>query len=162
MDITVSDTAITTTGEYGYGIYGLGNTGDVNIKATNSTITTSGLKGSGIYGLNSAGEGDVTIGVSGGAISTTNNTALKVTTTTIGGEEYTYVEERENHAIFGSHTGTGALEIRARDGFSFETTGPRAYGVYGNRTHPAAGLSSTSMAVTMAVKSRQGVSGLTR
>ena len=120
VDIDVSNTNITTTGERAYGIYGQYNTdtggiGDVTIDATDVNITTEGNRAGGIWGLYTGPEGDLSIHVRGGSITTDGN-------------------HNEAFGIRGSHNGdSGTLTITAREGFTIDTHGNYGRGIWGER-----------------------------
>ena len=120
VDIDVSNTNITTTGERAYGIYGQYNTdtggiGDVTINATDVNITTEGNRAGGIWGLYTGPEGDLSIHVRGGSITTDGN-------------------HNEAFGIRGSHNGdSGTLTITAREGFTIDTHGNYGRGIWGER-----------------------------
>ena len=126
IEIDVSNTSITTTGEQAPGISSLfnsstGGIGDITINATDVTISTGGNRAGGIWGIHAGPKSDMTINVRGGSI------------TTVG-------DHREAFGIKGSHDGgSGKLTITAREGFNIDVKGNYGRGIWGERNPVTSG-----------------------
>ena len=143
IDIDVSNTNITTTGERATGIYGqyttsTGGIGDVTIDATDVTISTGGNRAGGIWGLHTKAEGDLSINVRGGSITTVGN-------------------HNEAFGIRGTHEGdSGTLTITAREGFTIDTHGNQARGIWGERGYAGTPLPSGNLGDDLIIRLSDG------
>ena len=143
IDIDASNTNITTTGERATGIYGqyttsTGGTGDITIDATDVTISTGGNRAGGIWGLHTRSEGDLSINVRGGSITTIGN-------------------HSEAFGIKGTHEGdSGTLTITAREGFTIDTHGNQARGIWGERGYAGTPLPSGNPGDDLIIKLSDG------
>ena len=148
VDIDIRGGSIRTTGARSYGIYG-SHRGDgaVEISMRDATVVTAGLQAYGILGWQQK-NGDVSIAVRDTTV-TTESTAVAPNGRTSAHGILGLVQGAANtgslaidirggsirttgarsYGIYGSHGGSGDIEIATSKGHSVTTTGPSAHGI---------------------------------